>query len=145
MNTIAKTNIVYKLKYNITLFFRGVRLGLFNRETPEHKEKRLAHEKKCKEIYETEKRKEQLAEAGRAGKIAGAKGKRTLTDKLGDMGRSLGKSVTIMESALGGVPKQKSKPKNQPNDNEPIIIYLNKKNKQPPKKKSVMDQLFGEP
>ena len=68
-------------------------------------------------------------------------------EKLGDVGKSLNNSVAIMEGALGGIPSQElttTKPKKQTKDKQPIIIYLDKNTKEPPKKKSINEQLFGE-
>ena len=120
-------------------------MGIFNHETPEQKQSRLEHNQKVKAIYLEAKRKEQIAEAKRAGKLAGAKGKRTFMDKLGDAGKSLNNSVAVMEGALGGVPTQQVSTAKSKKE-QPRIVYVTRDTKQPPKKKtlSINEQLFGD-
>ena len=132
-------------KYVAYYFGEKPVLGLFKRETPEHKAIRLEHQQKIQETFEKAKYEAQLEAAKRNGKVAGMKGKRSFMDKLNDVSKSLSESSKIMENALGKLPsgsheeslilpKAKAQPK-QTRSSQPIVIVLDERNKEATQKK----------
>lgn len=122
-------------------------MGLFKRETSEQKGIKLEQQKKIEEAFNKAKYKAQLKAAKRDGASAGSKGKRSFSDKFSDGMKKFNEACNIAEEALGGKPTTEHKAprtSRKKSSVQPIVIVIDGNKKQPQKKKSLRDELFGE-
>lgn len=87
-------------------------MRFFKRETPEEKKKRIERKRQLDKAYKEAKFAAQLEAAKRDGRRDGLKGKRGFMERLSDVGEAAGKSMKIMEEAIGEIPSDSGTTKN---------------------------------